>query len=449
MGKIKITKGLNLPIAGEPVLTNISEKKVSKVAVLSDDYVGLKPTFVVQEGDNVKLGQVLFTDKKNPKVKYTAPGSGKVVEINRGEKRAFRSLVIQLEGNEEETFSSYSLEEIKSFDFAKVSYNLLESGLWTSIRTRPFSKVADPDKRPHSVFVNAMDTNPLSAPVLAGMGLNDNEIEAGFKVISALTDGKVYFCTDTDTNINTPKIDKLETVVFDGPHPAGLVGTHIHFLDPVGKNKTVWHLSFLDLIRIGKFFLTGKIPVETVVSLAGPGVKSPGLVKTRLGASVEDLTNGELTDQKNRIISGSVLSGHIAAAEMAFIGRFHRQISVVPEASKRVFFGWLASGIDKFSLKNVVLSKLIPNKKFKFDTDIHGGHRAIVPVGSYEKVMPLDIIPTYLLRALTVNDVEESEKLGCLELDEEDLALCTFVCPSKNDYGPILRRNLNLIEKEG
>ncbi len=449
MGLIKIKKGLDLPIQGAPEQVIKDTIEPTRVALLGTDYVGMRPSFEVAVGDHVKLGQVLFTDKKNPKVRYTSPGTGKVVEINRGEKRRFLSIVIELDGTDEITFQSFSESKLKALSREGVINLLIESGLWTTIRTRPFSKVANPDTVPHSLFITAMDTNPLAPSVEKIIEGKEQPFKNGLTVLSKLTDGKVYLCKAPGSKIPEVDIPSLSVEEFDGPHPAGLVGTHIHFLDPVTHNKFVWYVTAQDVIQIGKLFTTGKLDMERVISLGGPMVKHPRLLRTRIGAAVEDITTRQVKDGDIRIISGSVLSGHHATGPLAYLGRFHQQISVVEEGRQRKFLGWLSPGKELYSVKNIVISKLFPGKKFAFNTSLNGGRRAIVPIGSYEKVMPLDIIPTYLLRALQVNDIDEAENLGCLELDEEDLALCTYVCPSKIDHGEALRRTLNIIEKEG
>ncbi len=449
MAKTKIKKGLNLPIKGEPEQKIYDGNKVTKVAVIGDDYIGMKPTMAVQVGDSVKIGQLLFTDKKMEGVKYTSPGAGKVIEINRGAKRHFESIVIELEGNEEETFESYKANELSSLDEEKVKSNLIESGLWTSLRARPFSKVANPADKPHSIFITTMDSNPLAPSVEEVLKGRENDFINGLVVISKLTNGKLFLCKESNSNIPKTELDQLVIEEFEGPHPSGLTGTHIHFLDSIGKNKVVWYINAQDVVTIGSFFVTGKINVERIVSIAGPGVKNPRLIKTRLGASTADLLNDELVEEETRIISGSVLSGFKADNTYGYLGRYHQQISVIKEFREKEFLGWLSPGLNRHSVKPLLLSSLSPSKKFNLNTSTNGSERAIVPIGSYEKVMPLDILPTYLLRALAVDDVEEAEKLGCLELDEEDLALCTYVCQSKVNHGINLRRNLTLIEKEG
>jgi len=446
---IEIKKGLDLPISGEPNQAIAETITPSKVAVLGGDYVGLKPTMAVRVADKVKLGQLLFTDKSIPGVRYTSPAAGKVIAIHRGARRALLSVVIQLSGDGEETFQSYAESRLATLKREQVVVQLLESGLWTAFRTRPFSKAPNPATSPHSIFITAMDTNPLAPSVNKILEGQERDFGNGLKAISKLTDGKIFVCKTPELEIPQTDLPKLVVEEFSGPHPAGLVGTHIHFLDPANRNRIIWHIGLQDVIAVGRLFTTGRLHMERVASLAGPSVKNPRLIKTRIGAAVEDITEGELADGENRAVSGSVLSGHRAEGHTAFLGKFHQQISVLPEYRKRELLGYLNPGLDLYSIKNIVFSKLIPNKKFDFNTSTHGEKRAIIPNYSYERVMPLDILPLFLLRALAVDDVEEAENLGCLELDEEDLALCAFVCPSKLEFGPLLRRNLTLIEKEG
>lgn len=452
MSVIKIKKGLNLPITGSlPKIEVINETKTpTKVALLGDDYVGMKPSLEVKEGDSVKLGQVLFTDKKTPGIKYTSPAAGRVLEIKRGKKRKFLSLVIQIEGNEEITFESFSEGNLTGLGREKVQEILINSGMWTSIKSRPIGKVAVPEVTPHSIFVNLMDTNPLAPPMDLILKGNENHLINGIKVLRNLTEGKIFICKSPSLNFNNNNIKDIEIHEFDGPHPAGLVGTHIHMLDPVGRNKTVWYVGMQDAIAIGKLFTNGKLDFERIVSIAGPGAKNPKVVKTRMGASIKELINNETKEGNIRPISGSVLNGYDASQEgYGYLGKFHQTISLLAEGTERKFLGWLAPGSDIYSVTNAFLSGMFKGKKFDFTTSTNGNERAMVPIGNYEEVTPLDIVPTYLLRAIAVDDVEEAEKLGCLEIEEEDLALCTVVCSSKIDHGKNLRRNLTLIEKEG
>ncbi len=447
MKRFKITKGLNIPLAGEPQ-QKLAETKLTKlVAVTGPDYVNMKPTLKVQVGDEVKKGQLLFTAKKLEKINFTAPVSGKVVAINRGEKRRFLSLVIERNGNDEVEFNSYDENKIDDLSREKVTEQLLASGFWTFLRTRPFGTLANPDLPPRSIFVNLMDTNPHAPSMSVALEGKENDLRTGIKILAKLTEGKVNVVKSPSCKFTIEENDKFSLYEFEGPHPAGLPGTHIHFIDPVGQNKHVWHIDAQDVAAIGKLFLTGKLDFERVISVAGPSVKNPRLIKTEIGADINEILQDEISDEKVRIISGSVLSGREANGELAFLGAYHRQISALPEPQKRRFLGWMLPFGEMFSVKNVLLTSR--SKKLCLTTALNGGKRAIVPIGTYEKVMPLDILPTFLLRMLAVGDVEESEKLGALELIEEDLALCTFVCPAKIDHETNLRNVLNLIEKEG
>lgn len=446
---MKIKKGLDLPIKGEPKELIDGTKSIDSVALLTDDFIGIRPKLSVKEADRVNKGQLLFTDNNNERVKFTAPASGVIQALHYSDHGLLQAVVIRLEGDDQQSFDSFPAQQLSSLSREQVVEQLLESGLWTGFRARPFNKVANPDDQAHSIFVTAMDTNPL-APCINKI-LQEQEIDFanGVEVIAKLTKGKVYVCKAQSTQLADFAQSNILVENFSGPHPAGNVGTHIHFLDPVHRTKTVWHIGLQDVIAIGRLFTSGRLDSERIISLAGPGVKKPRLIKTLTGAAIDDLTDGELNEGEQRVISGSVLSGRHSTGSNQFLGRYHQQISVLPEQRKREFLGWLNPGLNRYSYKNIVLSRFIPGKKFAFDTSTHGEVRAIIPTGSYERVMPLDIMPTFLLRALAVNDLEEAEDLGCLELDEEDLALCAFVCPSKQEFGPMLRYALQQIEQEG
>ena len=441
---IEIKTGLDLPIKGSPKQEIGEGNAVTRVAVIGSDYPGMKPTMLVKEGDQVKLGQPLFADKKNEGVQFTAPGSGKVIEINRGERRVFQSVVIELDGKDTAvTFKSHA--DLSALTRDAVVEELVESGLWSAIRRRPYEKIPAINAVPHSIFVNAMDTNPLAGDQALAIARQPGAFVDGISVISKLTEGTVFVCRDPKASFDAGSA-QVET--FSGKHPAGLVGTHIHHLDPVGEGKEVWHLSAQDVIAIGRLFKEGVLSTERVVSLAGPSVKAPRLVVTRVGASLDELTAGELEDGSHRIVSGSILGGRTAAGVFGYLGRYHQQVSVLEEGTHRVPFGWLSPGTNKHSVMGIYLSKLMPGKLLDYTTNTNGSPRAMVPVGAYEKVMPLDVLPTQLLRSLIVGDTDMAVKLGALELAEEDLALCTYVCPGKYEYGPILRDNLTTIELE-
>lgn len=444
---IKIKRGLDLPMVGAPERQIDAAQAVRSVAVIGFDYNGMKPTMHVHEGDRVKLGQVLFEDKKTPGVFYTAPGAGVVKAINRGERRVFQSLVIELDGDEQETFNHYPVEQLSGLTDEQVRENLQKSGLWTALRTRPYSKVPAVDSTPRSLFVTAIDTNPLAADPALVIAEYAEDFKHGLQVLSRLA--KIFLCKADGVSLPGEDVAGVQTEAFAGPHPAGLPGTHIHFLDPVSAERTVWQIGYQDVIAVGKLFTTGQLWVERVVSLAGPVVKKPRLVKTRLGANLSELVDGELVDGENRRISGSVFGGRTARNTCDYLGRYHVQVSCLAEGREREVFHYLRAGVNKHSILNIFISKLSGGKKFAFTTSSNGSARAMIPLGNYEAVMPLDILPTQLLRYLIVGDTEMAQNMGCLELDEEDLALCTYVCAGKYEYGPILRENLTRIELEG
>ncbi|TWU39649.1 Na(+)-translocating NADH-quinone reductase subunit A [Novipirellula artificiosorum] len=447
-----IKQGLNLPISGAPEQHAEVAKHINRVALVGDDYVGMKPTMLVSEGDHVRQGQAVFEDKKTPGVLFTAPASGKVVEVNRGAKRKFESMVIEVEGDDRTEFDGAKGADPLSLGGERVERELLASGLWTSLRTRPFGKVPAPASRPNSIFVQAIDTNPLAADPAVAMSSRKDQFTLGLLALTQLTEGKVFVCTGEQSEIPGSGIDGVQVETFTGPHPAGLVGTHIHFLDPVGPHKTVWYINYQDVCAIGSLFQDGILDTRRVISLAGPLVKQPRLLETQLGVDVGQLIEGEIElpdDGGYRAISGSVLYGRAATGHYGYLGRYHNQISVIAEGTQREFLGWQMPGFEKYSTTRVYASAATPNKKFAFTTSTHGSVRAMVPLGTYEKVMPLDILATQLLRSLIYRDTDEAQQLGVLELEEEDLSLCTFVCPGKYEYGSLIRESLTTIEREG
>ncbi len=447
-----IKESLDLPITGAPKQTIEEGNKVSSVAILGMDYVGMKPKMLVAEGDKVTLGQALFEDKKNAGVLFTAPGSGTVKAIHRGDKRVLQSVVITLDKKEKHTkFLAYPAAELPKLTAEQVKENLVASGLWTSFKTRPYGKIPEIASAPHSIFVTAIDTRPLAADPVVIINERSEDFTNGLAVIAKLTEGKVYLCKATGADIPKSDVAAVEVAEFSGGHPAGLPSTHIHWIDPVGLTKTVWHLDYQAVIAIGALFTTGKLNVERVVALSGPAVTEPRLLRTRVGANTDDLVNGQLNDDENRVISGSVLYGHEAAGWSAYLGCYSVQISALREGRDRELFGWIVAGKDKYSAMNVYTSSRERNtdRLFPLTTDKNGSNRAIVPVGVYESVTPLDILPTPLLKAMVVGDTDQAQLLGCLELDEEDMSLYTFVDPGKHDFAPVLRANLTKIEKEG
>jgi Na+-transporting NADH:ubiquinone oxidoreductase subunit A len=454
--RINIKEGLDIPIAGAPEPTVEPSATVRTVALLGSDYIGLKPRMLVQEGDQVQLGQALFVDKRDPEVMFTAPGSGRVTAINRGARRVLQSVVIELDesGPEEQTLPKMPGSDPEHMDPAAVRAALCKSGLWTAFRTRPFSRVPQSDSSPRSIFVTAIDTQPLAVDPGTVLAAHRESFLIGLQVVARLTDGPVYLCTGPDWKGPISDVRQVQRVEFSGPHPAGAPGTHIHHLDPVSADRTVWHVGYQDVVAIGKLFAEGQLSVERTIALGGEGFERPRTVTARLGASIDDLTAGQLKtvsqrQRSHRLLSGSVLSGQTAKGPIAYLGRYHAQVTAIPQDNEPVLFGWVGLFNRAYSFAGLFTRKSGHTQKQPFSTALNGYSTALVPIDAFERVMPLDILPVPLLRALLTGDTEQAQALGCLELDAEDLALCSFVCPGKNDYGAVLRVNLEQIEREG
>ncbi len=465
----KIVKGLDLPIPGKPLQVVRGASPCTQVAIMADDFPGMKASMRVEEGESVKRGQVLFEDRKIPGVLHTAPGAGRVIGIHRGDRRVLHSVVIDLsEGerrgdpalNDFAEFSSYTGARPDSLSRDQIRALLIESGLWTALRERPFSKVASPDARPDALFITATDTNPHAPLPEVVLENRMDDFVLGASLVAMLTDGPTYLCVAEHSEIAERAPESVRVEEFAGPHPSGTVGLHIHRLRPVNRNRSVWHIGYQDVAAIGRLFSTGRLDVSRVISIAGPQVEDPRLERTRIGARVSEIVRSDIEamgkshatgeNLEIRAISGCVLSGKRAHGDVFdFMGRYDRQISLLEEDRENVFLGWLTPGRNIFSITGIFLSKIFKPARFRFTTTTYGSPRAMVPIGLYERIMPMDILPTFLLRALIVGDVERAEELGVLELDEEDLALCTYVCAGKANYGPLLRKSLEIIEKEG
>mgnify|MGYP003663404606 FL=1 len=444
---IKIKRGLDIPIQGAPRQVIEDAPAARAVALVGFDYIGMKPTMAVREGERVKCGQVLFTDKKTEGVCYTAPAAGTISAINRGARRVLQSVVIEVDGEDAETFDTCTADALP--EQSAIREQLVRSGQWTAIRTRPYSKVPAPESEAAAIFVTAVDSQPLAADPTVVISQQSQAFSLGQDILAALTTGKVYLCTAGRAEIPTGNASNIEHAQFAGPHPAGLAGTHVHFLEGVSATKVVWTIGYQDVIAIGRLFLDGRLYTDRVIALAGPQVEQPRLLRTRVGADLQALCAGQIKNGDNRVISGSVLGGRAVQGATAYLGRYHNQVSVLLEGRQREFMGWISPGFKKHSNLGIYFTSIFGTKPLAMTTNTNGSERAMVPVGSYEKVVPMDMLPTQLLRALIVGDTEMAQALGCLELEEEDLALCSYVCPGKYEYGPILRETLTRIEKEG
>ena len=432
---IKMKKGLDLHPGGKPEQVIHDGPEIRHVALLGQDYNGLKPRLLVAEGDVVSHGQALFIDKRDPDVSYCSPGQGIVTAINRGPGRRLDSVVVRLKasGLEDARFEPLSCGQPRPTKRGQLIERLQKSGLWTAFRTRPFSRVPFSDSIPNAIFVTAIDTRPLAADPAVVVRADSEAFIAGLRLLPLLTEGTVFLCTSPEWDIETAAVDRLKTIAFSGPHPAGLPGTHIHHLYPAGAGRVAWQIDYQDVIAIGKLMSTGSLPASRVVALGGEYLNKPRLVKTQLGASLSELLAANIRQNEGfRVLSGSVLDGRTASAGLAYLGRYHNQVSVIPEGGERRLFGWLGK-----------------NRKRSWSTTQNGRFSGMIPLPVFEKVIPLDILPAVLFRALLVKDSDQAQALGCLELDEEDLALCAYLCPAKADYGHALRINLDQIARKG
>ncbi|MEM9014911.1 MAG: Na(+)-translocating NADH-quinone reductase subunit A [Pseudomonadota bacterium] len=448
MKHFELRKGLDLPVLGVPESKIYPGPRPRLTAVLGGDYIGLKPRLAVQEGDIVGAGAPLFAHKDAPDVFVTAPTSGRIKAINRGYRRALISVEIEVDDDAAPPIDFSHFGDPTTA--AGVAERLCASGLWTSFRTRPYSKVPAPDTRPAAIFINAMDTEPLAPnPALIIAGAPD-AFEKGVEAIAALSAGNAYLCFESGSDIPGADVPGVEAVAFSGPHPAGLSGTHMHFLLPPTAERTVWTIGYQDAIAIGQLMKTDQLNAERVVALGGPLIRRPRLLRTVMGASLLELSHGEFDDRiPARVISGSILSGRSGdERESAFLSRYARQVTVIEEDQKQNPLGWIRPMPDKFAVQPV-LGSALSNKLFSLTSNLNGGRRAMVPMGTFEELMPQDFLPTQLLRALLVMDTDVAQALGALELDEEDLSLVTFACPAKYEYGLALRDCLAKIEKEG
>ncbi|MEL6584820.1 MAG: Na(+)-translocating NADH-quinone reductase subunit A [Pseudomonadota bacterium] len=447
MKQFKLRKGLNLPINGAPAPGIGDGPQISTVALVGADYIGLKPRLEVEEGDVVVPGSPIFSHKDTPDVKVVSPVSGRVKAINRGARRVLQSIEIQLAPTDQ---SPVDFSDVGNADTADgLAEKLAAAGLWTSFKTRPYSKVPATDTRPQAIYVTAMDTEPLAGDAAEVIAEAADDFVAGLAAITQLSEGKTYLCFADGASVPGTNLDTVEAASFAGPHPAGLPGTHMHFLEPPSGAKTMWSIGYQDVIAIGRLLTTGQFDGSRVVAVTGPLISEPRMVRTVMGASMYDLTEGSVTaDVPTRMISGSVLSGRAGEGVEAYLGRYDRQITVIEEDRKQIPMGWIRPMPSKFALQPV-LGSAFSNKLYAFTSNLNGGRRAMVPTGTFEQLMPQDFLPTQLLRALLVMDTDQAQALGALELDEEDLSLVGFACPAKYEYGIALRDCLAKIEKEG
>jgi Na+-transporting NADH:ubiquinone oxidoreductase subunit A len=450
--QFRCRQGLDLPLGQAP--TRVLEgPPATRLAVVTHDYLGLRLRVLVEEGAKVQRGQVLATVRDDERLRVCSPASGTVVELNRGERRALLSIVLDVAepGNAPEVEYQTFPAAAKLASGAAVRDFLLETGLWLSLRTRPYSRIPKPEQRPAAIFITATDTQPLGLDPAPHLAARAADLDKALRALVLLGDGApVYLCVGAAGAQALAGLDVpgVQVATFFGPHPSGTVGYHIHCLKPVNDKRVVWHLGWQDALAVGQALQTGRVPQDRLVSVAGPGIFEPAILRARRGSSVAALLDGRLARGEQRILSGSVLEGRSAAGPLAYLGPFHQALGALPEDHRRVGLGWLLPGLRSWSALRLFAGGFLPVRSFDFTTSTHGGGRSMIPFASFDGLWPFDLPLPFLLRALLMENLEESVKLGCLELDEEDLALCTLVDPGKNDFGAALRRVLDKLQKE-
>lgn len=441
-----INKGINIKLLGDAEKT-IVDLNAKRFAIKPTDFIGCFPKMLVQEGDTVKAGTPLFYDKYRENIKFSSPVSGKVVSLVRGAKRKLLEIIIESDGKGESVdFGSINIENLKR---EEIISKMLESGIWPFVRQRPYSIIADPTADPKTIFVSAFNSAPLAPDfdlIVHGQG---EAFQAGLDVLVKLTSGKVHLNIDSKNTTSKVFLNAKNVQIngFSGPHPAGNVSVHVNRVDPINKGEIIWYAGPQEVISIGKFFLNGKVDSKRIFAFAGSEVNNPKYYKTYIGACITNMTSGNIKSDNNRFISGNVLSGEKIYKD-GFMGYYHYLSTVIPEGNYHEFFGWILPGLKKFSISGTFISKLFKNRKYRLDTNLHGGERAMVMTGKYEKVFPFDIYPMQLVKAIMVEDIDLMEQLGIYEIDDEDFALCEVIDTSKTELQKIVREGLDLMRKE-
>lgn len=441
-----IKKGLDIKLVGEAEKT-IVDLNAKRFAIKPSNFIGCFPKLLVQEGDAVKAGTPIFIDKYRDEIIFTSPVSGKIVELRRGAKRKLLEVVVESDGKFEA--KDYGKADPNSIERDAIIKKMLESGVWPVVRQRPYSTIANPADMPKAIFVSAFDTAPLAPDfdlIVHGYG---DEFQAGLDALAKLTEGKVHLNIDAKSTkskvfLNSKKVQINE---FSGPHPASNVSVHINRLDPLNKGEVIWYVGPQEVLTIGRLFLSGKFDSSRIVALAGSEVSKPKYYKTYIGARLTNMLSGNLKTNNCRYISGNVLTGEKIEKD-GFIRFYDSVVTVIPEGDYYEFFGWVLPGLKKFSVSGTFLSKLMPNRKYALDTNMHGGVRAYLMTGKFENVFPLDIYPMQLIKAILVEDIDLMENLGIYEVDEEDFALCEVIDTSKTDIQDTVRKGLDLMRQE-
>lgn len=445
---IKLKKGLDILLEGEAKRELTRLPLVHAYALKPEDFPGVTPKLLVRVDDEVKVGTPLFFDKYRPQILFTSPVSGKVSAIVRGEKRKILEVVITPEA--EQVYETFDVPAIEATDREQIKALMLKAGLWPMIIQRPFGVVANPQDTPKSIFVSGFDSAPLAPDMNFVLENEAENLETGFALLGKLTDGKVYLGLKNGTSGVLNQVKNAEIRLFEGPHPAGNVGVQIHHIDPINKGDVVWTVDVQHVAMIGRFFRTGRVDMSKIVALTGSETAQPRYFSVITGLPINSIVRQkELRSQteKVRIISGNVLTGRRVEPE-GYLGFYSNQVTVIPEGDTYEFLGWGMPRLNKFSVSRSYFSWLSPKKHYRLDTNMNGGVRAYVVTGLYDKYLPMDIYPLYLLKAILAGDIDKMENLGIYEVIEEDFALCEFVDPSKTEMQAIIRQGIDLMIKE-
>ena len=443
---IKIKKGVDIKLQGEAEKIYASTDAPSTYALKPSDFPGIRMKLKAREGDEVQAGDPIFYDKDRPDVTFGSPVSGEIAEVVRGEKR--RILEVRILADQEIRYRDFKAADPAALGRDEVKGKILQAGMWPVVRQRPYNIIANPNRVPRDIWVSCFDSAPLAPDADFIVHGQEEEFKLGIKALMQLTDGKVHLGVDGRTNPSEAfKIDGTQLHRFKGPHPAGNPGVQIHAVAPINKGETIWTVGLQEVIMIGRLFKTGKYDAQKSIALAGAQVTKPRYYKLLNGASLKGILEGNVANQKNRYISGNVLTGTQISSE-GYLSYYDSQVTVMPEGGEDEFFGWLAPGFNKFSISRAVFSWLSPNKRLNLDANMNGEERAFVVTGEYEKVFPFDIYPVQLLKSIMIKDIEAMENLGIYEVAEEDMALCEVVCTSKIPVQETLREGLDLMLNE-
>ncbi len=444
---IKIKRGADIKLVGQAEQLYANTEQPETFAIKPTDFPGIRTKLSVREGDEVKAGSPILFNKDREEVKFCSPVSGEIAEIVRGDKR--KLLEIRILADKELRYQDFGAADPNTLDRDAVKEKLLASGCWPFIRQRPYNIVANPERTPRAIFISCFNTAPLAADTDFVVHGQEEEFQVGINVLSRLTDGKIHLGVDGSTNPSTvfTNCKGVQIHRFKGPHPAGNVGVQIHNIDPINKGEVVWTISPQEVIILGRLFQTGKFDAQINVAATGSEIQKPRYYKTLIGASVKNILADNVSGNKNRYISGNVLTGTQIKSD-GYLGFYDRQITVIPEGDQDQFFGWIAPNLGKFSISRAMFGWLQPQKKYKLDTAMNGEERAYVVTGEYEKVFPFDIYPVQLIKSIMIKDIEAMENLGIYEVAEEDFALCEVVCTSKIPVQETVREGLDLMIKE-